>query len=138
MASPLLLQPSSTLGSKQFLTNQEKLDRTSSLFDRKHQRIRDTVGQAKRGYHSDDTDEEDFVEDRLGGSSSLAGPSRPPANELAGLDHSNNDHVCEDHQHHQMSQLLFISGSGIGSGLAGGVAPVVVRRRKKYVERVSS
>ena len=58
---PLQLQSSSTLGSKQFRTNRDKLDRISTLQDRKRLRAVDALHSSRKLYHSDESDDDDPV-----------------------------------------------------------------------------
>ena len=140
MASPLLLQPSSTLGSRQFRTNQEKLDRVSSLSDRKRQRVRSTVGQAKRGYHSEESSEEfsaDTYDDHDGGI--VAGPSTLPESEAENPVQSDNSPGRGHKTQVQHASLPSLEVSRVvGSGLAAGAVTVMTRRTRKSVDRVNA
>lgn len=82
LTSSLQLQPSSSLGSRQFKTNQDKLDKVSTLSERKRSKVYDQVADKKRGYHSDNDDENglDGYEGLQAESETpQAGPSRLPA-----------------------------------------------------------
>lgn len=83
LTSSLQLQPSSSLGSRQFKTNQDKLDKVSTLSERKRSKVYDQVADKKRGYHSDNSDEENDVDGYEGlqaeSETPRAGPSRLPA-----------------------------------------------------------
>ena len=150
MQNPLQLRPSSTLGSKQFHTNQEKLDRVTTLGDRKRQRVFDIVANKKKGYHSDD--EEGSSDDVDGDAAEDTPPEAGPSGERTETIHKreavsasnlpapNGAEVSANKDTAAPSTSIPKTSSApvtVGSGLAGGVVPVVVQRRPKqqYIVR---
>lgn len=156
ISTPLLLQPSSTLGSKQFKTNQDKLDRSSSLVDRKRQRVYDAVAEKKKGYHSDE-DASEGDDDMPVDNANEAGPPTPSLTTLQsaplcatkGEVRSEQQPTLSPEQKHtgeptsaKPSALhLQAAPVTVGSGLKKGpdgqaVVPVIVKRTRKPIERV--
>jgi hypothetical protein len=127
------------LGSKQFRTNQDKLDRTSTLHDRKRQRVHDAVAERKKGYHSDTSDEQSDAEDDAkmlpeeDDAAPLAGPSKAPSQSTQ----NDKDKMMDAISAPNGAGLESTSTSAVGSGLKGGIVPIVVKRNRKPVERVS-
>lgn len=149
MTDTLKLQPSSTLGSRQFKTNQEKFDRMGTLDDRKRQRVVDRVGEDKRGYHSEDSDDDgmhddaDVVDEEA---EPKAGSSQPSAiaSEKAPITADTLPSRTQAASTSVSAPVKSVSGPiEVGSGLKRGedgqvVAPTIVKRKRKPVQRVSS
>lgn len=98
------------------------------------------MSERKKGYHSDDTDEEqDDGEMLLEGRDEenqvpVAGSSNVPSQSTS----SNQNKVIGALPATVDAAAGPPGTSAVGSGLKGGIVPVVVKRNKKLVERVRS
>lgn len=147
ITSSLQLRPSSSLGSKQFLTNQDKLDKVSTLSDRKRSRVYDQVATEKRGYHSDSTDgEREEPEQASKGdeldSAPVAGPSRIPMQvELPPSQPALHTLPSRGGGTQQSQPVQAIPSNVVGSALIRGadgeIVKPTVRQRQKKAPRVS-
>lgn len=142
MTDTLKLQPSSTLGSRQFRSNQEKLDRMGALDDRKRQRVYDRVADQKRGYHSDGSEDES-MDNSNAGSGPEAGPSSPPLSTVRQKVEATEPHEQAVSASSTPPPTVHIAPAAVevGSGLKRGadgqiVAPTIVKRKRKPIQRV--
>lgn len=144
LTSSLQLQPSSSLGSKQFKTNQDKLDKVSTLSERKRTKVFDQVAEKKRGYHSDSSDD-DGLDNKMDGvlveeDTRQAGPSRPSVasatTSMLVSDAKANDTTTVTGV--RTSPKPIAVGSALARGPDGEVVKPVVRQRQKKAPRVTT
>lgn len=145
LSSSLQLQPSSSLGSRQFKTNQDKLDKVSTLSERKRAKVYDQVANNKRGYHSDDSgDDLDGYEGLQAESDApQAGPSRLPAESTTPLQPTPTSVQVDDVKPATTALPAPPShpvalGSALARGPDGQVIKPVVKQRQKKASRVST
>lgn len=147
LTSSLQLQPSSSLGSRQFKTNQDKLDKVSTLSDRKRSKVLNQVADKKRGYHTDSSEDETNEDEaqrglQLAAEGLEAGPSRP-RNQSA----TTNGATVPEPKHPVSAAAPSTSskpelrpvelGSALLRGPDGEIVKPVVRQRQKKAPRVS-
>lgn len=118
-----------------------------TLEDRKRQRIYDKVAEQKRGYHSDETDDElvDDLEDARQEAAGSSMPSPPPPSAQAISSHAGGPSLGLHISHTESAEASqpSVEANELGSGLKRGedgqaVAPVIVKRKRKPVQRVRS
>lgn len=148
LTSSLQLQPSSSLGSKQFTTNQDKLDKVSTLSERRRFKVFDKVAEKKRGYHSDSSDDEMQETSDQGGmqleaDEPQAGPSRPSTSSATTDAASTKLRTETEVVANAPSTILKTSlpsvtvGSALVRGPDGEIVKPVIRQRQKKAPRVS-
>lgn len=141
LTSSLQLQPSSSLGSRQFKTNQDKLDKVSTLSERKRSKVYDQVAQRKRGYHSDSDGDTEDIQDglQLEAEAPQAGPSRLPAVAVSPATQTITSDTVKsaiNGQHSAAPTPASALGSALARGPDGEVIKPVVRQRQKKAPRV--
>lgn len=147
LTSSLQLQPSSSLGSRQFRTNQDKLDKVSTLSERRRTKVFDQIADKKRGYHSDSSDEDTNGDDSRGGmpleaEGLQAGPSRT-AMKSATRNGTSGESPLETQAPTSMPSVVqpvplqpIVLGSALVRGPDGEVVKPVIRQRQKKAPRV--